>query len=305
MAVPAANAMPVADSHHHLWDLKALRYPWLQGPPGAEGFSGDTSPLRRDYLIDDFLADSTGSGVVRSVHVQAEVDRSDPVAETRWLQGIADAHGFPHGIVAFVALDKKDAETIIEGHCQYANMRGVRQLLNWHSNPAFRQTDRADYMMDPGWRRGFALLARYGLSFDFHVHPSQMDDAASLVNAFPETSIVIDHTGLPLDRDEAGLSEWRRGMRTLARSDNVAVKISGLGMFDHHWTAGSVRPFIEETIEIFGPGRCMFGSNFPVDRLYSDYARVVSTFRQAIAGYTPEEQQLMLHDNAVRFYRLS
>jgi predicted TIM-barrel fold metal-dependent hydrolase len=94
-------------------------------------------------------------------------------------------------------------------------------------------------------------------------------------------------------------------MRTRARSENVAVKISGLGMFDHNWTAESVRPFIDETIEIFGPGRCMFGSNFPVDRLYSSYERYVSTFREAIAGYPPEEQRLMLHDNAVNFYRLS
>src|SRR5260370_11123233 len=136
MAVPGANAIPVADAHHHLWDLKALRYPWLQGPPGAEGFSGDTSPLRRDYLIDDFLADSAGSGVFRSVHVQAEVDPSDPVAETRYLQGIAAAHGFPHGIVAFVALDRQDAESIIEALYRYANLPFVRHVLIWHSKTA-------------------------------------------------------------------------------------------------------------------------------------------------------------------------
>src|SRR5258708_16030033 len=112
-------------------------------------------------------------------------------------------------------------------------------------------------MMDAGWRRGFALLARYGLSFDFHVHPSQMDDAASLVNAFPETSIVIDHTGMPLDRDEAGLLEWRRSMRTLARSHTLAVKSFRLGMFDPDGTARSRRPLLDQTIEIFGPARCM------------------------------------------------
>src|SRR5260370_30155737 len=128
MAVPGANAIPVADAHHHLWDLKALRYPWLQGPPGAEGFSGDTSPLRRDDLIDDFLADSAGSGVVRSVHVQAKVDPSDPVAETRSLQGIAHAPGFPHVILAFLTLYRKDADTIIESHCPYSNLRRVRHL---------------------------------------------------------------------------------------------------------------------------------------------------------------------------------
>src|SRR5258708_18855934 len=108
-------------------------------------------------------------------------------------------------------------------------------------------------MMDAGWRRGFALLARYGLSFDFHVHPSQMDDAASLVNAFPETSIVIDHTGMPLDRDEAGLLEWRRGMRTLARSDNVAGKISRFGMFHPERTARRLPPFIHTTLRKIVP----------------------------------------------------
>src|SRR5258708_38431444 len=124
-------------------------------------------------------------------------------------------------------------------------MRGVRQLLNWHSNPAFRQTDRADYMMDPRWRQGFALLSRYGLSFDFHVHPSQMDDAASLVNAFPDTSIVIDHTGMPLDRDEAGLSEWRRSLCTLARRDHVGAQHLGPGHVGPGGTSRPRLPFIQ------------------------------------------------------------
>jgi predicted TIM-barrel fold metal-dependent hydrolase len=297
--------IPVADSHHHLWDLGGpIRYPWLQEPGGAEGYAGDNSPIRRDYLVEDFLADCGPCGVVRSVHVEAAADPRDAVAETRWVQGIADRHGYPHGIVAFAALAGEDVRAVLEAHREHANVRGIRQLLNWDADPARRQTDRGDWMTDPAWRRGFALLGPLGLSFDLHIHPWQMAGAAALAGAFPDTALVVDHTGLPADRDAEGRERWRGALRELARRPNVMIKISGLGMFDHRWTAASVRPFIDEAIDVFGPDRCMFGSNFPVDRLYSDYAALVSNFRAAIAGYSAGEQRLLLHDSAVRFYRL-
>ena len=295
----------IIDAHHHLWDLRAVRYPWLTQRASSEGFAGDVSPLQHDYLVSDFLADSGSSCVVRSVHVQAESDHSDPVAETRWLQSVADAHGFPHGIVAYAALESKDVDEVLAAHCQFRNMRGIRQMLNWSNDPSLNQAERADFMTDPSWRSGFALLDGYGLSFDMQIYPSQAIDAAALADAFPETSIIVDHTGMPAVRDQAGLEAWRQGLRELARRPNVAMKISGLGMFDHHWTTDSVRPFILETIEIFGPDRCMFASNFPVDRLYSSYEVLVQTFREAIAGFTPHEQALLLRDNAARLYRLN
>ena len=295
----------IIDAHHHLWDLQAVRYPWLTQPVSSDGVAGDVSPLQHDYLVSDFLADTRTSCVARSVHVQAESEHGDPVAETRWLQSVADAHGFPHGIVAYAALESEDVDEVLAAHCQFPNVRGVRQMLNWHESAALRQTDRPDYMTDRQWRSGYALLERYGLSFDMQIFPSQTSDAATLADAFPQTTIILDHALMPAARDSAGLDVWRQGLRELARRPNVAVKISGLGMFDHHWTPGSVRPFILETIEIFGPDRCMFGSNFPVDRLYSSYEVLVQSFREAIAGFSPHEQALLLHDNAARLYRLN
>lgn len=294
----------IIDAHHHLWDLHAVRYPWLEQPAAGDGIAGDVSPLQRDYLVEDFLNDCADSDVVKSVHVQAESDPTDPVAETRWLQSVADRHGFPHGIVAFVNLASDDAQAIIEAHCQFPNVRGVRQLLNWHANPALSQTDRPDYMTDSRWRSGFALLARYGLSFDMQIFPAQAQQATALADDFPDTAIIVNHTAMPVDRDKLGLASWRSLLCELARRPNVAIKVSGLGMFDHEWTRDSVRPFILETIEIFGPDRCMFGSNFPVDRLYGSYGDLVTSFRDAIAGFTPAERRHMLHDNAARLYRL-
>lgn len=305
ISAQTGEVVAIVDAHHHLWDLNALRYPWLQGLLADDGTPDAIQPLRRDYLIDHFLADSKSSGVVKSVHVQAECDPTDPVAETRWLQAIADVHGFPQGIVAFVALNQDDAQATIEGHCQHRNMRGVRQMLNRNKVPALGETDRANYLTDAWWRRGFSLLARFDLSFDLHIYPWQMDDAASLADEFADTRIALNHLGLPLVRDEAGLREWRRGMQRLARRNNVAVKLSGLAMLDHTYAAASIRPLLIETIEIFGPGRCMFGSNYPVDRPHSGYSNLVSTFLEAITTYSPMEQRLMLHDNAITFYRLA
>lgn len=291
--------VPIVDAHHHLWDLRALRYPWLTQPASDRGVTGDIEPLRRNYLLDDYLGDAAGCDVVRSVHVQAACDPADTVAETRWLQAIADTHGYPHGIVAYVGLHLPDAAEVIHAHRQHQNIRGVRQLVNWHDDPALRQTDRPDYLTDPAWRRGFSLLARHGLSFDLQTYSSQMADAAALAAEFPEIQLILNHTGMPVDQTEAGLAVWLEGMHRLAEQPNVAVKISGLGMF-----TDTPEPLITQTIDVFGPDRCMFASNFPVDRLYSSYATLVETFTHAIRDYRPSEQQAMLHDNAVRLYRL-
>ena len=151
---------PIVDAHHHLWDLESGRYSWLTDGPREVVF-GSTAPLIRDYLLDDYLADMAGINLVKSVHIQASFLEDDPAAETRWLQGIADERGFPHGIVAHARLEESDAEAVLEAHCSQANMRGIRQILSWHRNPAWSFTERADLMQDAAWRRGFGLLRRF------------------------------------------------------------------------------------------------------------------------------------------------
>ena len=174
---------PVVDAHHHLWELASGRYAWLTEGPREVVF-GSTAPLIRDYLLADYLGDMAGVGLAKSVHIQASFF-DDPVAETRWLQAIADAHGFPHGIVAYARLEEPDAEAVLEAHCAHANMRGIRQIMSWHSNPAWSFNERADLMQDAAWRRGFALLQRFGLSFDLMIYSGQLADALDLARAFP------------------------------------------------------------------------------------------------------------------------
>jgi predicted TIM-barrel fold metal-dependent hydrolase len=291
----------VIDPHHHLWDLSLYNYPWLAPRPQPDRLAS----IRRTYLLDDYLADTRSQDLVKSVHIQAEIEPSRAVDETVWLQGIADRHGFPHGIVAWAPLHEGDAaEPVLEAHARHPNVRGIRQLLNWHPDPTKSQCARADYLTDPRWQAGYALLAKYGMSFDLQVYPIQMHDAAALASQFSNTPIIVNHTGLPRDRDPASLDQWRRGMRTLAERPHVSAKISGLGVTDPDWTVDSLRPFVLETIEIFGVDRCMFASNFPVDKAYSSFDVLYDAFRSITRNFSAAEQHALFHASAERLYRL-
>ena len=297
--------MRIVDAHHHLWNRHLFHYPWL-ATPVVSGLVGDTTRLCRDYLLPDFRADMAGLEVVKSVHLQAEIAHEIAVEETRWLQAVADSKdsgGFPHGIVAFADLSDPDVDRTLAAHAAFANTRGIRHIVNRHPNKAVSFTDR-DYLNDDAWRRGFARLKAHGLSFDLQLYAGQMADGAAVARANPDTQIILNHTGMPLDRDADGLAAWRQGMRRLAECPNVAVKISGLGMVDHRWTVESIRPFVLETIGIFGTGRCLFASNFPVDSLFSDYATLWRAFATITEGFSAAERTALFHDNAVRLYRL-
>ena len=228
---------------------------------------GDITPIAHDYLLADYLDDTNAYELVKSVHVQCGWSGPDPVGETRWLQSVADVHGFPHGIVVYAALNESEVELVLAGHRRFANVRGVRQILNWHRDPLKTYLSRPDLMQDAAWLRGFQLLKKYRLSFDLQLYPSQMADAANLAARHPDQQIILNHAGMPVDRDAEGIERWRRGMRLLSACENVSVKVSGLSIGDRSWTVPSIRPFILETIEIFGVDRVMLASNFPVDKL--------------------------------------
>jgi predicted TIM-barrel fold metal-dependent hydrolase len=294
------------DSHHHLWDLEANAYPWLQLETPPAIFIGDVSPIMRPYRLDAFLTDSAGQGLVKSVHVEAGFDPGDPVGETRWLQALADEHGFPHGIVAHARLNAGDVEDVLDAHRSFANVRGVRQIVMADADPRYALAESPDLLSQPGWRKGFALLEPRNLSFDLQLLPHQMADAAALARVFPDTRIVIDHAGLPLLHEAGGFDRWRQGMRVLAEHANVAVKLSGLGMIDHRWTVESVRPVVSTTIELFGVDRCMFASNFPVDSMYRSYAAWVGALEAITSdlGLTGNEQDALFYRVAECWYRL-
>ncbi len=298
------ETLTLVDAHMHLWDLGRIRYPWLT-PPLPVGITGDVSPIARTYLLDEYLRDAEEGGVrvPKVVHIEAGANPADALAETRWLQQLAEARGLPQAIVAHAELEKPDAAGLLERHREHRNVRGIRQILNWHPDPAKTYTPR-DLLADEAWQAGFARLARHELSFDLQIYPAQMGAAARLAARHPNTPLILNHTGMPLEKDPAGLAAWRRGMRLLAAQPNVVVKISGLAMLDWRWSAESLRPFVLETLEIFGAARTMLGSNFPVDRLFGTYGQLVGAYAQLLCGASAAERADLFVRTAERIYRI-
>ncbi|MGF6381686.1 amidohydrolase family protein [Paraburkholderia atlantica] len=297
--------MQVVDSHIHLWDLKTHRYPWLENP--GVSFVGDARELKHDYLLEHLLGEAGDIDVLKLVHVEANHDPADPVEETRWLQSIADLHasrGMPNAIVAAVDLSAQNAPALLEAHASFANTRGIRQILNVHDDKLFDYVGR-HYMREPQWREHFALLRRFDLSFDLQLYPSQMEEAAALAREHADTLLIVNHAGMFVDRNSvAGYRAWREGMRLLAGRPNIAVKISGLAMFDHHWTVESLRPYVLETIDTFGVERAMFASNFPVDRLFGSYTDLWGAYASIVADASEAEKDALFRRNAERYYRI-
>jgi len=295
-----SSPLQVVDPHIHLWDLSTGLYPGLETP--STGFIGSNAAIARSYLLDEFRAEGgTAVEVIKAVHVEAFP--TDPVAETRTIQVVADASPIPLAIVANADLSAPDVEVLLEQHAAFPVLRGIRQVVNRHPAPLYNYVAR-DFMREPAWQQGFKLLAKFGLSFDMQLYAHQFDEAAETAAANPDTPIIINHAGMWADRDLRGWRAWRDGLRMLAAQPNICVKISGLGMFDHHFTMESLRPLVLETIDAFGVERAMFASNFPVDKLFSDYATLWAAYAGIVAGCSPDEQAALFRSNAERIYRL-
>lgn len=291
--------MKVVDPHVHLWDLEVVPLPWLL--PAGESYSGDNRRLPRRYTDRELLAGAGDIEVLKIVNVEA--NPGDALAETRWLQSLAARDGYPQGIVAMLDLARDDAAARLAALAETPNLRGIRQILNVHADPRYDYVGR-HYMNEPQWRANLRLLARYGLSFDLQIYPSQAALAADVAADHPDTLFILDHAGMCVDRDRAGRRAWREGLRRLAACENVVAKISGLAMFDHRWTSESLRPYVLETIEAFGASRCLFASNFPIDGLHSSYGALWHAYAEIVAGASASEHAALFVGNAERCYRI-
>ena len=292
---------PVIDTHHHIWLRKDVA--WLADPPIPRMF-GDYFGLRRDYPVEEWINDIVPQGVTKSVHVTAMWGPTRALDETRWLQSVADKHGFPHGIVCNADLTDPDIDVKLKEQTQFPNMRGVRQMLYWDSDPVRRAAPRPDFCNDPAFRRGFALLEKHKLHFEFQVYAGQANFAVELIKAFPDVPMILVHAGMLTARAPQAIEQWRAALTAMAAFPNLHVKISGPGMFTNGVTYPHARQWIRDVIQIFGTERTIYGSNFPLEKLHASYADFFGHYRTVLSEYTEAEQRKVLHDNAVKFYRL-
>lgn len=286
------------DAHHHLWDLNAVRYPWLMAR-GEARFFGDPAPIQRNYLLEEFRTDAEARGFNASVHIQ--VGAEDGLAEARWVQSVADRNpDWPLVQVAFCDLTAEDCNKHLDALGTLSSLRGVRQIVG-RAPQEDRQTGTNNLLDNPAFLQGLHRLVDRSLSFDLQLIPELMPATGALLAQVPDLPVVLCHAGSPHDRSKDGLRDWAKSLQHLSGLPNVFCKLSGLGMFEHDWTPQSIRPIVETCLEQFGPERCMFGSNFPVDSLSSTYARIVEAYESLVPD---DAQQALFGETAYHFYRL-
>lgn len=312
--------LPIIDAHHHIWDH-----------------------AHNPYLHEHVLADVTsGHRIVATVFVECgTMYRKDgpagyaAVGETEYVNRVAEeAADGPCRIAAAIVghadlLLGSDVDAVLDAHCAAApgRFKGIRNSSVYHPDPLARGSlanPPPGLLLDARFRRGFACLGPRGLSFDAWLYHTQLEELEDLAQAFPETTVVLDHVGGPIgvgpyrNQRDAVFADWRRSVRKLARCDNVVVKLGGMGMrlfgFDFaerdrpphsEELAAAWGPYLTECIEAFGPARCMLQSNFPVDKGTGSYGVIWNAFKRITRGMSAEERKFLFHDTAARVYCMS
>ncbi len=284
------------DAHHHLWNLDEVHYPWLMAS-GEKRFFGDPTPIQRNYLVDEFRRDASACGIEASVHVQ--VGAGDSLAEARWVQQVADENpGWPAAQVAFCDLTAANRDRQLESLARLPSVRGIRQIVG-RSSAEDSATGTNTLLTDPAFREGLHIAAEMGFSFDLQLTPSLMAATADLFSRLDGLKVALCHASSPDDWSADGLNSWGKSLARLAALPHLSCKLSGLGMFNHGWAVADFRPIIETCLEHFGPSRCMFGSNFPVDSLSASYARTVEAH---LAIIPPADHPAVFEETAREFY---
>jgi predicted TIM-barrel fold metal-dependent hydrolase len=313
-------ALPICDPHHHLWEYPQSR-----------------------YLIEELLADiGDGHHVESTIYVECDqMYRTEgppalrPVGETEYVEHIATASEqcagrtrIAAGIVSFADLTLgSPVQAVLEAHLQASSrFRGIRYASAWDPSDQIREVHThpsPQLLLSRDFRQGFACLGSLGLSFDAWAYYPQFSELADLARAFPDTTIVLDHMGGPLGigpyagRREDVFAAWRRSIAELAHCANVVVKLGGraMSMSGFGWhkrvappgsaeLAVAMAPYFESCIEYFGAGRCMFESNFPIDRVSCSYTVLWNAFKRLTQGYSQAERAALFHGTATRVYRL-
>jgi predicted TIM-barrel fold metal-dependent hydrolase len=294
--------MEIVDAHFHVWRQADL--PWLSGPMQPRIF-GAYEPICRDYPISEYLADVAGTGVTKSVYVQANWPVEKAEDEAAWIESLIAETGWPHGVVAYADMTVPDVRPALDRLMRYPHLRGIRQQFHWHDNPAYRFARNADLCRDPVVQKNIGRLSAYGLVFDLQVFDDQMAGACDLADSCEGVTFALQHSGMLEDLSDEGRAKWRSAMMELSKRQNVVSKLSGFGTFQHRLDPELIAWLTTETVGIFGADRCLWGSNFPIEKLWTDYAVLVEAHRAAVGGLSAAEQQAVFNKTAARIYRLT
>ncbi len=294
---------PIIDVHHHLWDLSLRRHDWLTRMDGPMQSLGDLSFLRKDYLVEDYLADAGAQRITGSVYVEAVWNRDRPITEeVEWVLSLARPRAIASRQIAWAPLRSPDVAIALDALTAHSSVVGVRETIRWHPDPAKRWAE-AGLLDDPDWRRGASQLARSGLLLELLMNPYQSEEVARLARDMPALSLVVNHCCSPLERDAAGLARWKQGLLAMGACPNVSLKLSNFPAYAADKSLPALRDIVMTCLDAFGPARAMFGTDYPVGRRAASFQDICEWFKDITQDFPASEQRALFHDNAARLYR--
>jgi predicted TIM-barrel fold metal-dependent hydrolase len=290
----------VIDTHVHFWRLEPIGdHPWI---PEAARENPSAAFLGHDFMPVDFVRAAAGVDVRAFVHIEAGWKGNEKKSETLWVRRIVEEAPFPCALVVGAALEHPGVRDDLLWQKSCGGAVGVRQMLDWDPVPGASQPP--CLLGSPEWERGLRILGDLGLVFEVQASPDQLPYVVSLVSRFPEVTFVLDHGGLRAPRTPEVEELWRTAVANMALHSNVRVKVSGYGAVDATWQAAGFKDYVNWLVDLFGPGRSMFGSNFPFDSATITYVDLVSLHEWALERLNSRELDQYFLQTAADLYGL-
>ena len=292
-----SKQIPIIDTHVHFYDMThpELKWVWLE-KDFIHPILGNIDALKaKQYVVENFHAESRFAGVEGVVHVQAAIGSPNPVTETKWLTEMNKKSPIPIRIVADCALGGADAISQLEQHAKSKLFVGIR---DFNAEPLFASKE-----INPTYEKSLKWMAKNDILFDLDCEWMNMAEARKLAERHPDLQIVLEHIGFPRKRTDAYFENWKKAVKDLAKAKNVTMKISGVAMTDPHFSKKSLKPWVDTCVNAFGPDRTVLGSNWPIDRLYSSYDVIMDFYREYIEKLSTSEQKKILNKNASKLYK--
>jgi len=272
------------DSHHHFWHYDPVEYNWI---------TDDMAAIRRDFVPETLKETLAGTGVegVVSIHARQSLE------ETGWLMELASENEFIKGIVGWLHLTSENISDLLDQYASNQWLKGVRHVVQGEPDPEF--------ILGKAFNHGVSLLKSHNLVYDILIFDHQLPNAIRFVDLHPDQSFVIDHIAKPKIKINE-ISDWRKNIKEIARRPNVFCKISGMVTEADFrlWTPAQLQPYIDGVLEAFGPGRLLFGSDWPVCLVATSYRTWLETVKNALPGLSASEKSGIFGLNAKEIYNL-
>lgn len=297
------ETLQLIDTHVHYWDLSLKKNAWLLSTDPTDSFLGNYSGICKNNLPNNMLLNAKPAELIGSVHIQAGWDRPDITGEITWITQLAKQYNTPIKCISYTDITSHSLEDSVAKHVGFEAFCGFRQIISWHKDQKLSNTDQ-NYAYQDRFHYGLETLNKNQLIFEVQAYPDQLTQLLPTIKRCQNITFVIEHCGLPIFTTQKDFEHWQLALKKLAQLKNVVLKISGVMMCANRSTFYySATNILQACISSFNKNRIVFGSNFPVESLYSSYALLPQLLQKI--SQDNEQLDLICFKNAITVYGFS